>query len=190
MSRLVVDQLQGRLSGSNTITIPTGHKITAVDSGAMVAPGQVVQVASGQFTGTGSTTSTSATQLWSGVSITPKYSNSLIKVETVFWAIHRDYNDGVLRIYKNGSATSHQTIVRYVGHRPHDTGTGNGTDQQLYHVQPYTFNFTETSGSTSTLTYSVYGWTTSASQNLWYNQAPQQASTPSVSTMILTEIAQ
>ena len=87
-SILTVDTMQGLTSGQ--INLPTGHKIKAVDSGAIVAPGQIVQIQYNTFT---TSVKTSANSVWADngfyVNITPKYSNSKIWINittTASWA--------------------------------------------------------------------------------------------------------
>jgi len=146
MSRLVVDQLQGRTSGSNTITIPAGHKINAVDAGGFVHPGSIVQQqvvfakanAAGYYNGTdptvGNHTSpttagaganvdgdgywaahvisfTTTTPFESGwsIDITPKYANSIIRIEHNPHIYSSTANDTVsirfVRTISGGTAT-------------------------------------------------------------------------------------
>ena len=63
--------------------------ITEKSSGNGVQiPGHVVQVVSSTYSTAGSTTSASPIQMWSGLSITPKFANSIIKVECNWFAVH------------------------------------------------------------------------------------------------------
>ena len=60
------------VSGSGTLSVASGTTLHA--------PGHVIQTVSGTYATAGNTTSTSPVQAWTGLSITPKFSNSLIKV--------------------------------------------------------------------------------------------------------------
>lgn len=85
VATLKVNQIE-TVNGTGTITIPTGNKIVAADSGAMVAPGQVIQVQYRAVANTGfSTTSGSMVDLTNWyVDITPKFSNSILVWQTSF----------------------------------------------------------------------------------------------------------
>mgnify|MGYP001181720183 CR=1 FL=1 len=88
MSILFVDDIRGK-TAAGSVKMPAGA---------------VIQTVSGTYTTVGNTASTSPVQAWSGVSITPKFSTSLIKVECNWYCMHRDYYDGYTNIYRNGSA--------------------------------------------------------------------------------------
>lgn len=111
MSRLVVDTLQGRTSGGNTISIPSGH--------VLHAPGHIIQVAytvNAANTTQQSTTSTTFVEVPGySVTITPKYANSKLMITgkmhvyvsggTSPWAVTTCYRDGVdisSSTYRNG----------------------------------------------------------------------------------------
>ena len=85
MSQLNVNTIT-TLSGTD-ITIPTGKKLVVTDSGGLVVPGTVVQIAQGALSGTGvSTTSTSKVTFGANASITPKSSsNSILVLATGGW---------------------------------------------------------------------------------------------------------
>ena len=177
-----VEQIKGLAGGStpNTITVPTGQTLQA--------PGHSLQTVSGEYSTAGNTTSTSAVQIWSGVSITPKFANSLIHVQVNWYAMHRDYYDGYLQLTKNGSLFNQMIVVRNAAH----TG-GNFThaeSRSIWYCPIWTWNFTESAGSTNQITYSIYGWTQNSGHPLYWNQAPNNGNVAPTSTMILTEIAQ
>jgi hypothetical protein len=123
------------------------------------------------------------------LSITPKFSNSIIKVECNWFAVHHDYYDGFIQIYRNGSALSAtKKVVRNAAH------TGNsfisGASRGFWYCPSWLWSFTEAAGGTSQITYSLYGWTQNASHQLEWNQASANSSETPTSTLILTEIAQ
>ena len=169
---LKVDQLQ-KSDGTDGVHI-AGHQI---------------QTVSGEYSTSGSTTSTSATQIWSGVSITPKFANSLIHVQVNWYAMHRDYYDGYLQLSKNGSLFNLIIVIRNAAH----TGASftGGEARSIWYCPIWTWNFTETASTTSQLTYGIQGWTQDAGQPLWWNEASNNTSNVNpTSTIILTEIAQ
>ena len=164
-------------------------KIAEATSGSGVQiPGHSIQTVSGTYSTAGSTTSTSAVQAWTGLSITPKFSNSLIKVECNWFCMHRDYYDGYAQIYRNGSATNVRKVIRNSGH----TG-GSFVGQEAryaWYCPAWLWSFTEAAGGTSQLTYSIYCWTQNAGQTTWWNDAYSNTEENPTSTLILTEIAQ
>jgi hypothetical protein len=151
-------------------------------------PGHSIQTVSGTYSTAGSTTSTSAVQAWTGLSITPKFSNSLIKVECNWFCMHRDYYDGYAQIYRNGSATNVRKVIRNTGH----TGASFVGQEARYvwYCPAWLWSFTEAAGGTSQLTYSIYCWTQNAGQTTWWNDAYSSTEENPTSTLILTEIAQ
>ena len=85
MSLLYVDDIRGKTAATDVdLSNATNLKMPA---------GSVIQTVSGPYTTVGYTNSTSPVQEWSGVSITPKFSTSLIKVECNWYCMHRDYYD-------------------------------------------------------------------------------------------------
>ena len=171
MSTLYVDNLEEKSSNH-------GVKI----------PGHQVQTVSATYSTAGSTTSTSPTQAWSGASITPKYSNSLIKVECNFYIMHRDYYDGYAQLYRNGVATNVRKVIRNAAH----TGVSfiSAATRPVWYIPTWLWQFTESAGGTSQLTYSLYCWTQNNSQTTWWNTAANNSQEVPTSTLILTEIAQ
>jgi hypothetical protein len=165
------------------------NQIDEATSGSGVhIPGHSIQTVSGTYSTAGSTTSTSAVQAWTGLSITPKFSNSLIKVECNWFCMHRDYYDGYAQIYRNGSATNVRKVIRNTGH----TGASFVGQEARYvwYCPAWLWSFTEAAGGTSQLTYSIYCWTQNAGQTTWWNDAYSSTEENPTSTLILTEIAQ
>ena len=164
--------------------------ITEKNSGNGVQiPGHVVQVVSSTYSTAGSTTSASPIQMWSGLSITPKFANSIIKVECNWFAVHHDYYDGFIQIYRNGSALSAtKKVIRNAAHTG-NTFLGSGS-RSFWYCPAWLWSFTEAAGGTSQITYSLYGWTGSASYQLEWNQASANGNETPTSTLTLMEIAQ
>ncbi len=180
---LQVENLIGPTTGANTNTVlvPSGQTLHA--------PGHTIQTVSGTYSTAGSTVSTTAVQAWTGVSITPKFSTSLIKVECNWFCMHRDYYDGYAHIYRNGTnITGQRKVIRNAAH----TGAAftGGEARSIWYCPAWLWSFTEAAGGTSQITYSIYCWTQDASQTTWWNQASSNTNEDPVSTMILTEIAQ
>ena len=193
MSTLHVENLKGLSSGGNAnkVIIPTGQTLEVADNIRYddMPAGSVIQTVSASDSTAGNTTSTSAVLAWSGTSITPKFSNSLIKVQCQFYATHRDYYDGYIQLYKNGSAMSGKRIlIRQAGH----TGTTfvSAASRATWYCAAWLWNFTESAGSTSAITYSVYAWTQNISHPTYWNSTDSNSQEDPTSTMILTEIKQ
>ena len=188
MSELYVNKIYSHTDANNQIEIPTGHKLVGTDAASIVSPGHAIQTVSGTYSTAGSTTSTSAVQAWTGLSITPKFSTSLIKVECNWYCMHRDYYDGYAQIYRNGSAINVRKVIRNAGH----TGASfvGGQSVAAWYCPAWLWSFTEAAGGTSQLTYSIYCWTQDTSQTTWWNDAYSSVEENPTSTMILTEIAQ
>tara|TARA_B100000035_G_C20724910_1_gene432901 strand:+ start:19 stop:570 length:552 start_codon:yes stop_codon:yes gene_type:complete len=181
-SELQVTTIKGVPTGANSNQILVGSGQT------LHAPGHSLQTVSGEYSTAGSTTSTSVQTIWSGVSITPKFANSLIHVQVNWYAMHRDYYDGYLQLSKNGSLFNQMIVVRNAAH----TGGSfvHAESRTIWYSPIWTWNFTETAGTTSQLTYGIKGWTQDGSQPLMWNQAPNNSNVTPTSTIILTEIAQ
>ena len=179
MSILKVQQLQ-HTNGTVGLDINT--------SGVVRIPGHQIQTVSATYSTAGSTTSTSPTQAWSGASITPKFSNSLIKVECNWYCMHRDYYDGYAQIYRNGSAINVRKVIRNAAHE--GIAQVNPDVRGAYYCPTWLWQFTESAGGTSQITYSIYCWTQDASQTTWWNNAYSTSNEVPTSTLILTEIAQ
>ena len=93
------------------------NNITEKTTGAGVKiPGHPIQTVTGSYSTASSTASTSAVQMWSGISITPKFSNSLIHVQVNWYAVHHDYYDGYIQLAKNGSLHNQMIVVRNAAH--------------------------------------------------------------------------
>ena len=173
----------------NTIQAQTGTTVSVTSGQVLHAPGHVIQTVSGTYSTAGSTVSTTAVQAWTGVSITPKFSTSLIKVECNWYCMHSDYYDGYAQIYRNGTGISGQRkVIRNTGH----TGGSfvSAESRYAWYCPAWLWSFTEAAGSTSQITYSIYCWTQNAGQTTWWNDAYNNIQENPTSTMILTEIAQ
>ena len=181
MSLLYVDDIRGKTAAASVdLSNATNLKMPA---------GSVIQTVSGTYTTVGYTNSTSPVQAWSGVSITPKFSTSLIKVECNWYCMHRDYYDGFASIYRNGSAISGmQKVIRNAAH----TGTNfiSAGSRPIWYCPAWLWSFTEAAGGTSQITYSIHCWTQDTSQDTWWNDASTNSNENPTSTMILSEISQ
>lgn len=175
MSILFVDDVRGKTT-AGSVKMPAGH---------------VIQTVSGTYDVGSSTTSTSPVQAWTGVSITPKFSTSLIKVECNWYCMHRDYYDGYAQIYRNGTGVTNQRkMIRHVGHMNSMSAPIDNSGNSIWMCPAWLWSFTEAAGGTSQITYSIYCWTQNASQPTWWNAAANNSNEDPISTMILSEIAQ
>ena len=151
MSTLFVNNLN-TASGS-TITVPTGKVVVGTDGGTFKSPGQIIQTVhstpatwSPRFT----TTSTSYVSSGHALTITPKYSNSLI-------------------LHNYSLSTYVDTTSKYVYTAVHKSaGTGAGVLMQTEQAQgivggsstPWQLNvcsgIAETAGTTGAITYTIH----------------------------------
>ena len=108
-----VGKLQAADGTNDTISLESGHKLSGA-TGSLSVPGSVVQVQQHtQTSGNDATTSTSFVATTLGVDITPKFSNSLIKIEfqTVWWlhlspSAEEYFIATIFRTISGGSATN------------------------------------------------------------------------------------
>lgn len=120
MSTLTVQTLQAPTSGANAnkVLIPSGHTLDA-SNGLTTPAGHVVQCQQFYNPDTAHVTSTSTSFVASGItkSITPKYSNSLIIIQSnISMAYATSWMEA--RMYLNGSAmpNSGQYHVGFIDH--------------------------------------------------------------------------
>ena len=97
-------------------TLSVNNIIEKTTNAGVKIPGHPIQTVTGEYSTASSTTSTSAVQMWSGTSITPKFSTSLIHVQVNWYAVHHDYYDGYIQLAKNGSLHNQMIVVRNAAH--------------------------------------------------------------------------
>lgn len=199
MSRLVVDQLQGRTSGSNTITIPTGHVLKAADTAGLVVPGGLVQIKQSVK----KTTQTIATS-WVftkltdlTVSITPKLSNSTFVITASIHSGSSYFSYGY-KIYKDGSEIDvkgdvggNRTRVAFGGNFYQ---ANNGNEDHEVRNEAYTYVYESTAPAGTSIDFDIYGAPYSSNQPLNINRSAEDADggsrIRSTSTLTVMEIAQ
>lgn len=106
MSTLSVGDLQGLAVNSNVVTVPTGHKLEVTDSGALIAPGHILQVV--QTVKSSSFTTTSATLVditGLSVSITPTSATSKVLVQVSAALFRTDTNFSRFSVFRGNAAT-------------------------------------------------------------------------------------
>ena len=178
MSTLYTDNI--RANNASQITLPTGQKIVAADMGSIVAPGNIIQVANGASTTDETITSTSITNTSLSGTITPKYANSLIMVQTlVHFHIRANEAGGDLNISRDASGT-------------YTNLTGSGQDFYVRHYTNNSSNYAyfpvtligfDTPNTTSSVLYRLRGSATgSTGFGIFGNRGK--------SRIIMTEIAQ
>ena len=153
VSKLQVDQLVSR-TGTGNITIPSGSRLVGTDVGSISSTNGIVQVqyatamSSSQIT----VTSMSDTTLGLTLSITPVFSNSIIKVEFFSTMMNGSANAIVLTLQRKIGAGSYTTLTPVTGaaSRYSYGWTYNNSawmhGNHVYHDAP---------ASTSTLTYQL-----------------------------------
>lgn len=193
MSNISVGSISGLATNSNTITIPTGHKI--------YAPGSVVQVQTKRldspitYSVTGNTTSVEITDL--RVSITPKFSTSLLFFNFQVHGELSGTHELMFTVHKNGTVPT----GTYSGQNSYQgTQTWSGIAMALpyesdYSSTPFTqsFQYHDVPGVTSTLTYAP-GLRGNSAQTYYLNRTVGSAGTTSYETGVsfatVWEIAQ
>lgn len=116
MSRLQVDQLASR-TGTGNITIPSGSRLVGTDVGSISSTKGIVQMqyATAMPSSHLTVTSTSDTTLGLTLSITPVFSNSIIKVEFFSTMTNGSANALVLQLQRKIGAGSYTTLTPATG---------------------------------------------------------------------------
>jgi hypothetical protein len=162
MSTLFVNNLN-TASGS-TITVPTGKQIIGTDTNSIKAPGMVIQSVhsdTSTWTPRVTTNSTSYTSTNHTLTITPKYSNSIL-LHSYFVSTHNNSAGHYVYIVLNKSGVGNLM----------DTESANG-GKQAWSSQGIT-NIKDIAGTTNAITYTMHlkagtsgtaylGWTSSFS---------------------------
>ena len=155
-SILKVDQIKNTAASGN-IQIPTGYKLVAVDSGAIVAPGHVIQVVQSTLTSTPISTSTSFADTGLSVTITPKSASSKILVQA-------DYGTG-------SSASAGGLIIQLLRESTVLFYRGASYDASAATYGADGFSHLDSPATTSSITYKVQYKTQSASSTVYLNPA-------------------
>ena len=178
---LSVQQIQGLATATDptTVEISSGH--------TLIAPGHVIQVATGQdaTSGTGLTTSTTTLQS-TGLSctITPKKANSMLLGSVTFnywFSAASSANYCVSTIYRGTTnlATLPQSQA-FSSYSDHSSGAvlqwDTSQDNQAGQNISTTFPFMDKPNSTSALTYTLYCKPYTSSNTLYVNWDSQAAS--------------
>lgn len=151
-----VTTLQG---SSNTISIPTGHRVVGVDTGSIRAPGNIIQVVQSVLTSTFSSSAGQNAMVSIGLSATITPSNSANKIlimvtlggvsgsadTTHGWKIMRNTSTDTLI---GDGAGSRARVFAQNGH-PYAGGTWRGSEVSMAYV--------DSPATTSSTTYTVFG---------------------------------
>jgi hypothetical protein len=164
VSRLQVDQLASR-TGTGNITIPTGSRLVGTDVGSISTSKGVVQMqfATAMPSAHITVTSTTDTTLGLTLSITPVFSNSIIKVEFFSTMMNGAGNALVLTLQRKIGAGAYTTLTPITGTRYNYGWTYNTSGwmhgNHIYFDSPAT---------TSTLTYQLLyrNWSSTATNYL------------------------
>jgi hypothetical protein len=193
MSEISLGQLKGLPVNGNTITIPSGHKL--------YAPGTVVQVRTvrteARNTYSAPTTGNGTTVTDLNLTITPKFSNSLLVAQ---WMFNGElHHDSVILIHKDGS------LITTSGEAGFNATAGNsrwsGFSPSTYDVDISTtpqnmfIQYFATAGSVSSMTFApAVRASDGTAKTLYLNRNVASAGADgqevSVSTGIIWEIAQ
>ena len=167
VSRLQVDQLASR-TGTGNITIPSGSRLVGTDVGSISTTKGIVQMqyATAMPSSHLTVTSTSDTTLGLTLSITPVFSNSIIKVEFFSTMMNGAANAIVLQLQRKIGAGSYSTLTPITGTR-YNYGWTYNTSGWLHGNHIYF----DAPATTSTLTYQLlYRNTSSTATNYLVHQ--------------------
>ena len=197
-SVLLVDTIKNTEASGN-IQIPTGYKLVAVDSGAIVAPGGIVQIKYAQKIDTGSVGLSAGTNAALHtdleVTITPTSNNSTIKLEAQIFGEHGDagnvYNSSVF-FYRDttklGAAAAGSRLVG-VGILPRTYTTDNADTTPEFAM----YSFYDSPSTTSAITYKI-GMVVRTAETFYINRTVNDGdlnyAERGVSHITATEIAQ
>lgn len=183
---LSVQNIQGLATAADptTVTISTGHKLTGVDTGAIAAPGSVVQIVHGKLATPFSATGAAGTFpldnyfVIPGIeaTITPKFSNSQILIITHLYMGTDTASSGYQSAYQILKAGAVLTDANGAdaGGRLGVAGMINdyGTASLTYHVNMMTGTHVDTNvGTTSATTYSLRVRNYSGSPTVYINRS-------------------
>lgn len=203
MSKLRVNELDSR-TGSK-IEVATGTDFKYKDG--------VVQIKRTVINTASTITSATLTSIGS-VSITPRFSNCLIKVDCVIQAQHASYYTGALQVFRNVSGTGTAlgistdttmsnsnvttSVLNYTGGQ-YGIGVRLGEYSSYTETNfgknwcptPFSFTFYDEPNTTSAISYDLYGATGSSSYPLYINRSTDTGDgSRSISVMTVTEIGQ
>lgn len=153
VSRLQVDQIAAR-TGTGNITIPTGSRLVGTDVGSISTSKGVVQMqfATAMPTSHITVTSTSNTTLGLNISITPVFSNSIIKVEFFSTMIYGAANALTLTLQRRIGAGSFTDLTPVTGSSSRYT---YGWNYNSSNWLAQTCVYFDTPNTTSALTYQL-----------------------------------
>jgi hypothetical protein len=200
MSTLRVMNLQNA-SGTGTINVPTGNKLTSADAGGIYTRGQVMQVVvnrvDAKLAYSVGASGNEFTDL--RVSITPRFANSMILCTFQVHGEGSGTHDYIMRVYKNGALPSgaYAGYNNVSGLLPYSGIAMPLAYESDYNSTPFTqtMHYHDFPGSTSTLTYAP-GVTESSggSQTYYVNRTVGSTGTngheTGVSFAIAMEVAQ
>ena len=178
---LTVQNLQGPSSGANAnkIIVPSGQTLDASGGTLVPSSDQVVQTQVGKTTSVTSVTTSTYTATALQVTITPKFSNSLIRIEVFsssYWSSGSASAEYILStVYRDSTniGVSSDDSLCLVG--------AYGSNQN--YVKPISFATTDSPSTTSAVVYKMYA-KTSAGGNAGVNEQRM------TNMIIATEIAQ
>ena len=173
MSRLIVNQIQGD-AVSKEIEIPAGHKLKAVDTGAMAAPGTVIQVVQAV---TDTEVAVSAAATWTSLmtgTITPKSSSSKIMIMCSAASLQRNAATIGYKVRRGSTDLVVQALY---------------SDDTNWAGNSLCLNYLDSPATTSAITYTWLGYNHGATDPLYWNYDNSTLESTNAS-ITLMEIAQ
>ena len=162
MSTLTVQTLQAPTSGANAnkVIIPSGHTLDA-SNGLTTPAGHVIQFLSQEITAYTTTSSTSAVATGFTLTITPKFTSSIIKCTVGFNGFYAAATGAAASIYLHKNGSFHKYLDAVVGYaRP--------AGQEHVTSNP-TLLVTDSPSTTSAVTYAIFWKRNSGSGAVHFN---------------------
>ena len=153
-SELTVQTIKGPTSGANAnkVIIPSGHTLDASGGTLVPSAGQVVQEVVGSTTSLTSTSSNSWTATALDVTITPKFSDSLIIIKVFSSAFFNTANTS--SDYIRGTIFRDSTNLGVSGDASLSLYGAYGNSQT--YTRPFVFGTNDSPNTTSSVTYTMY----------------------------------
>lgn len=179
---LTVQTIQGPTSGANAnkVIIPAGQTLDASAGSLLPSVDGVVQVKMAKTTTTSEFTSTTFISTPLSVTITPKYADSIIRLEilsSAYWT-----NSAANQIYIYGTIYRNGTNLGVAG--PNALGLFGAHGDYNNYVRPFVFGTEDSPNTTSSVTYQMYVKASSSSYTSGVNE------NRFVNTITATEIKQ
>ena len=176
MSTLYTDNI--RANNASQITVPTGQKIVGTDSGSIVAPGHVIQVAHTTY-GTEFVYSGGSWSTFFSANFTPKLATSHIYIDVAINVGKRSVGEVQFnhRLQRNGTALTAAQHFNTTFASNYDVFRAPDTANAALHIYQNYSMIDDTHNTTSQITYALQVISPStAYPDMYFNYAGRSAS--------------